>query len=106
MRAGFIKKDQLVLLIDQDYEMINSIKSLLSTLRFKGQIQTVKTLAKAILFLNSVQNKNGQNEPANLVFASYDSSKQGNVVELIEKLANQDKNKIKDAEQEPRVLLP
>ena len=40
------------------------------------------------------------------MFASYDSSKQGNVVELIEKLANQDKNKIKDAEQEPRVLLP
>ena len=82
------------------------MKNLLSTLRFKGQIQCVKTLAEAVSFLNSVENIQGQKKPADLIFASYDSKKQGNVVDVIEKLTRQGVNENKNEEQEPRIQIP
>ena len=56
--------------------------------------------------MNSVENIQGQKKPADLIFASYDSKKQGNVVDLIEKLTRQEVIDNKDEKQEPRVLLP
>lgn len=82
------------------------MKNLLTALRFKGYIQCVKTLSEAVSFLNSVENIQGQKKPADLIFASYDSKKQGNVVDLIEKLTRQEVIENKDEVQEPRVLLP
>lgn len=81
------------------------MKNLLSTLGFKGQIQCAPTLSDAVSFLNSVENENGQKKSADLIFASHDSKKQGNVVEVIEKLTNQGIIENKDEQQEPRVLL-